>query len=496
MKTNEYNSSDSAAIPNATDLEDPKLPNTLCEELPFPQNAATNEHSRANRQPLSVDGESTNQAWPATHAPTNSSHDANEIFTNTLLDANSIDHCGIGSESLYPNVALNINSLNSDDESSSTLDQPGILFSLLDSPSVYNEAEPRFHGRSGTSQKSKALFSSLENTNQPAISHLRSRLQTDSESLGLEETFGKCPDGGLSSDRYLEDMRFLQNLNPVISPNVPGGGCLEDTSSATQLQHHDANPCEEFQLFYPIYSEHNSTWENGFGSSLPSGFEEGDGESFPDGNAILPHMVWPDVSEQEVQILGCNSQRDVSHDGRLNTQTFTRDKDAPKKLSDISEIHDKSAVRCESFLTWFYSTDENAQTTLPAAQEFLSSTPHGRNKYDLSIASTSDSPLPEPTLDTGGSADGDDPKACTNCLTQASPVWREGSDGQPLCNSCGLFLKLHNDAKPRKLRPEAVRKCRLCSNHASELNSKRAAKLSWPVQGTTKKPKTIRLFPD
>uniref|UniRef100_A0A8H7K344 Uncharacterized protein n=1 Tax=Bionectria ochroleuca TaxID=29856 RepID=A0A8H7K344_BIOOC len=222
MKTNEYNSSDSAAIPNATDLEDPKLPNTLCEELPFPQNAATNEHSRANRQPLSVDGESTNQAWPATHAPTNSSHDANEIFTNTLLDANSIDHCGIGSESLYPNVALNINSLNSDDESSSTLDQPGILFSLLDSPSVYNEAEPRFHGRSGTSQKSKALFSSLENTNQPAISHLRSRLQTDSESLGLEETFGKCPDGGLSSDRYLEDMRFLQNLNPVISPNVPG----------------------------------------------------------------------------------------------------------------------------------------------------------------------------------------------------------------------------------------------------------------------------------
>lgn len=63
MKTNDYNSSDSAAIPNATDLEDPKLPNTLCEELPFPQNAATNEHSRANRQPLSVDGESTNQAW-------------------------------------------------------------------------------------------------------------------------------------------------------------------------------------------------------------------------------------------------------------------------------------------------------------------------------------------------------------------------------------------------------------------------------------------------
>lgn len=47
---------------------------------------------------------------------------------------------------------------------------------------------------------------------------------------------------------------------------------------------------------------------------------------------------------------------------------------------------------------------------------------------------------------------------CTNCNTQTTPLWRRNPEGQPLCNACGLFLKLHGVVRPLSLKTDTIKK--------------------------------------
>jgi GATA-binding protein len=59
---------------------------------------------------------------------------------------------------------------------------------------------------------------------------------------------------------------------------------------------------------------------------------------------------------------------------------------------------------------------------------------------------------------TGGPGDPSQPTACTNCFTQTTPLWRRNAGGQPLCNACGLFLKLHGVVRPLSLKTDVIKK--------------------------------------
>ncbi|KAJ9155220.1 GATA zinc finger [Pleurostoma richardsiae] len=58
----------------------------------------------------------------------------------------------------------------------------------------------------------------------------------------------------------------------------------------------------------------------------------------------------------------------------------------------------------------------------------------------------------------GGQGDGNAPTTCTNCFTQTTPLWRRNPEGQPLCNACGLFLKLHGVVRPLSLKTDVIKK--------------------------------------
>lgn len=52
----------------------------------------------------------------------------------------------------------------------------------------------------------------------------------------------------------------------------------------------------------------------------------------------------------------------------------------------------------------------------------------------------------------------DDLTRCTNCDTSTTPLWRRDAQGLPLCNACGLFLKLHGIVRPLSLKTDIIKK--------------------------------------
>lgn len=47
-------------------------------------------------------------------------------------------------------------------------------------------------------------------------------------------------------------------------------------------------------------------------------------------------------------------------------------------------------------------------------------------------------------------------QTCTNCLTSVTSLWRRNSQGDPVCNACGLYHKLHGVNRPIAMKKESI----------------------------------------
>ncbi|XP_054995938.1 transcription factor GATA-5 [Sorex araneus] len=45
---------------------------------------------------------------------------------------------------------------------------------------------------------------------------------------------------------------------------------------------------------------------------------------------------------------------------------------------------------------------------------------------------------------------------CTNCHTTNTTLWRRNADGEPVCNACGLYMKLHGVPRPLAMKKESI----------------------------------------
>ncbi|UJR09548.1 hypothetical protein I4U23_013784 [Adineta vaga] len=45
---------------------------------------------------------------------------------------------------------------------------------------------------------------------------------------------------------------------------------------------------------------------------------------------------------------------------------------------------------------------------------------------------------------------------CANCQTQTTTLWRRNCDGEPVCNACGLYYKLHHVSRPLNMVKEGI----------------------------------------
>ncbi|SCU81344.1 LANO_0B02740g1_1 [Lachancea nothofagi CBS 11611] len=81
---------------------------------------------------------------------------------------------------------------------------------------------------------------------------------------------------------------------------------------------------------------------------------------------------------------------------------------------------------------------------------------------------------------------------CTNCHTKTTPLWRRDPEGNPLCNACGLFLKLHGVVRPLSLKTDVIKKRQRSSNKVSGQNSSSSVKKELSVEDTLPSTKARR----
>lgn len=45
---------------------------------------------------------------------------------------------------------------------------------------------------------------------------------------------------------------------------------------------------------------------------------------------------------------------------------------------------------------------------------------------------------------------------CANCRTSNTTLWRRNNNGEPVCNACGLYYKLHNVNRPLSMKKDGI----------------------------------------
>ncbi|EKM54291.1 uncharacterized protein PHACADRAFT_258054 [Phanerochaete carnosa HHB-10118-sp] len=96
----------------------------------------------------------------------------------------------------------------------------------------------------------------------------------------------------------------------------------------------------------------------------------------------------------------------------------------------------------------------------------------------------------------GNGEDGESsPTVCTNCQTTNTPLWRRDPEGQPLCNACGLFFKLHGVVRPLSLKTDVIKKRNRASGTPHSASRKGASLPKLAASGTRPRSSTTSAMP-
>jgi GATA-binding protein len=160
-------------------------------------------------------------------------------------------------------------------------------------------------------------------------------------------------------------------------------------------------------------------------------------------NSLPPNFHRKHVTIGDTEIVGHNSEW-----ARSGTLARTHG-----SAASVSEIRNRDQDSRKQKIPRTTSTPNTAQLLHQEMQNQPRTTPNSPPESGFSSAAPSRPESPS------GSKNGDQGvTTCTNCFTQTTPLWRRNPEGQPLCNACGLFLKLHGVVRPLSLKTDVIKK--------------------------------------
>ena len=267
-------------------------------------------------------------------------------------------------------------------------------------------------------------------------------------------------------------------------PHIGSGSTSYSNPPAYSIQQH-VNPS---QVLHPEYTNSQSPavnsarQENMFSFGGDSDNEEDDGGTFPERSM----MMQTDYSPMEDPALDLHTgmQWDTNLGGHLNHMAARYPGGPPKKQVTIggAELvsspsdwaHSGSLGRTHGSAASVSDMRNRGMDTRRQKIPRTASTPNtvqlAHQQAMHNRPQTSPISPPESGFSSvahsrqgspGGSKGGDNngvPTTCTNCFTQTTPLWRRNPEGHPLCNACGLFLKLHGVVRPLSLKTDVIKK--------------------------------------
>ncbi|XP_013409208.1 transcription factor GATA-3 isoform X3 [Lingula anatina] len=80
--------------------------------------------------------------------------------------------------------------------------------------------------------------------------------------------------------------------------------------------------------------------------------------------------------------------------------------------------------------------------------------------------------------------------SCANCGTSTTTLWRRNQNGDPVCNACGLYYKLHNVNRPLTMKKDGIQ----TRNRKMSTKSKKNKRLSGSSMSDLLKPMDSKSF--
>ncbi|GAN04759.1 hypothetical protein MAM1_0073d04224 [Mucor ambiguus] len=213
---------------------------------------------------------------------------------------------------------------------------------------------------------------------------------------------------------------------------------------------------EEEQLLSPVQSPH---LDDIFGSSSSP---EPEKSEHAVGNKVESQFITDNESA-----LMLDDQDDASDQELLDDTEQSIFSDLEDDDEDEGEEEDDDD---DSDSDWEAHVKSRRTASLPSAALSAKKKP-GNNKRSESLSSAS--------VSINASEN-----TCSNCGTTNTPLWRRNLDGNPLCNACGLFLKLHGKVRPLSLKTDVIKK----RNRSPSGNKRRSSSST----GISKKKTTAR----